>query len=56
MAGVLANDGADRATRARGAEQGSPGEAAATVTRGAPKPATRAAAKRAPRNPSTPRT
>jgi hypothetical protein len=55
MAEALANDGTDRATRVRGAKQGSPGKTAAAVTPGAPKPATRAAAKRAPRNPSEPK-
>ena len=56
MAGALANDGADSAVRTRGAHQGHPGKAASAVTPPAPKPATRAAANRVPRNPSKPKT
>jgi hypothetical protein len=56
MASALANDGADRAVRARRTKRGSPGKAAAAVTPPAPKPATRPASRRAPRNPSTPKT
>jgi hypothetical protein len=52
LAGALANDGADRATRPRAAEPGHPGKVAAAVTPPAPKPATRVASRRAPRNPS----
>ena len=52
MAQALANDGADRAAGARGADQGPPGKVA---TPRAPKPATRAASKRAPHKPSKPK-
>jgi len=55
LAEALANDGADRPAGARGAEQGLPGKAAAAATSRAPKPTTRAAAKRAARKPAKPK-
>ena len=54
LAEALANDSANRPAVARGVVQGPSGEAPAATPR-APKPATRAAAKRAPRKPSAPR-
>ena len=56
MAGALAKDGAHRTVPARRTSHGSPGKAAVAATPPAPKPAQRAASKRAPRKPSRPQT
>ena len=52
LAEALANGGTDPAADAGGADPGALGKAAAVATRRAPKPATRAEAKRVPRKPA----
>jgi len=55
LAEALANDGADRPAGVRGADHSGPGNAAAAATPRAPKPATRAAPRRAAGKPAKPR-